>query len=150
MFKILEKVLNRSFMSFLEIFQILAPNQYGFRKEISVGGVTLDLANSVVKLLDNKNKCLCIFLDLLKAFDRSLFPFYKRSSLGIRGIPYKFFKDYLVHRKLCVRVGTTLVTRVRYVMASARQHTWSYSVPDFCELPMYYATTQHLYLYLCG
>lgn len=61
----------------------------------------MDLSNLVVKTLDAQNNYLCIYLDLSKVFDTVSDPIllYKLEALGVRGISYEIFKDYLTNRK---------------------------------------------------
>lgn len=105
--KILEKILNNSLKKFLDKFNILAANQYGFRSGLSTEDAVMDLSNLVVKTLDAKNNCLCIYLDLSKAFDTVSVPILlsKLDTLGVRGINYEIFKDYLTNRKQRVIIG---------------------------------------------
>lgn len=64
----------------------------------------------MVNELDNKSKCLTIFLDLAKAFDTVSAPclVQKQEDLGIRGIPLALLSDYLKNRTQCVKIGEYL------------------------------------------
>lgn len=107
MSKILERVLNKNLISFLESNNILAKNQYGFRNGVSTEDAVLHLSNHVARTLDRKRKCLGIFLDLSKAFDTVSAPalLRKMERLGIRGLPLKIFADYLKDRTQIVKIG---------------------------------------------
>lgn len=56
--------------------------------------------------LDNKNKCLVVFLDLAKAFDTVSIPYLllKLESFGVRGKPLELFSNYLTDRKQRVKI----------------------------------------------
>ncbi|KAL0831829.1 hypothetical protein ABMA28_001359 [Loxostege sticticalis] len=53
--------------------------------------------DNVPTSLDNKNKCLAVFLDLKKAFDTVSLPILeqKLELAGVRGTPLELFKSYL-------------------------------------------------------
>lgn len=108
--KILEKILNKCLRSFLDKHQIIANNQYGFRTKLSTEDAVLELTQQVALNLDQKRKCLGIFLDLSKAFDTVSVPslIAKLERIGIRGTPLEIFKDYLHNRKQCVKIDTCL------------------------------------------
>ena len=141
--KILEKIINNSLVQFLEKYNIIADNQFGFRNgkstEDAVGGLT-ELA---VKKLDERFKCLGIFLDLSKAFDTVSVPILlaKMERIGIRGVSLDLFKNYLTDRKQCVKVGNFI----------SNEESISYGLPqgsilaptlfqiyvnDLCQLPI--------------
>lgn len=105
--KILERIMNRRLMKFLETNQLLSPTQYGFRHGKSTNDAVHELVNTVVNKLDERKKCLAVFLDLAKAFDTVSIPILmnKLEALGVRGIPLDLFKDYLSNRKQCVKIN---------------------------------------------
>lgn len=106
MSKILERVLNKSLLSFLNVNNILSPNQFGFRRGMSTEDAVLALTEHAVRTLDNKHKCLGIFIDLSKAFDTVSAPelLKKMESIGIRGVVLEMFRDYLRGRTQVVKV----------------------------------------------
>lgn len=105
--KILEKLLNKRLLNYLEKFKILSPSQFGFRKGISTEGAVSALSSLVSEQLDSGNKCLAVFLDLKKAFDTVSHPIlvHKLEKIGIRGTPLSLFKDYLSNRRQKVKLG---------------------------------------------
>ncbi|KAJ8704619.1 hypothetical protein PYW07_011807 [Mythimna separata] len=107
MSKILERILNKSLTSFLGANNILADNQYGFRNAVSTEDAVMDLSGHVARMLDDKRKCLGIFLDLSKAFDTVSAPalLNKMERMGIRGLALKIFADYLSDRTQKVKIG---------------------------------------------
>lgn len=107
MSKVFEKVLNVRLKKYLESNTLLSDRQYGFRNCRSTDDAVHDLTNHVVKALDNRDKCVAIFLDLAKAFDTVSIPLLcsKLEKMGIRGMPLKLFQNYLENRTQCVKIG---------------------------------------------
>lgn len=110
--KIFEKLLNSRLMSFLNAQNLLANEQFGFRPGRSTEDAVLKLSQTVSEALDEKRKCMGIFLDLAKAFDTVSVPILveKLDRLGIRGNCLKLFKDFLSHRTQRVKIGNLLST----------------------------------------
>lgn len=105
--KVLEKLLNIRLISFLNRNDILAPNQFGFREGKSTEDCVSSLVDKIVNFLDKKQKCLCIFLDLTKAFDTVSVSqlLVKMERMGIRGCALEIFEDYLSDRAQVVKIG---------------------------------------------
>lgn len=105
--KILERILNKRLVDYLEKYNLLSPSQYGFRASKSTSDAVHDLTNHIVTNLDGGQKVLGIFLDLAKAFDTVSVPILirKMERLGIRGIQLELFKDYLSGRTQSVKIG---------------------------------------------
>lgn len=105
--KILERLLNCRLVSYLEINNILAPNQFGFRSGLSTEDAVAFLTEEAVKRLDDRKKTLGIFLDLSKAFDTVSVPrlLCKMEDIGIRGVGLNIFRDYLNNRSQAVKIG---------------------------------------------
>ncbi|CAB3258559.1 unnamed protein product [Arctia plantaginis] len=106
--KILERVLNNYLTDFLDANNIISKNQYGFRKGLSTEDAVASLTQLAVRKIDDKQKCLGIFLDLSKAFDTVSIPILvkKLESVGVRGAALKIYTDYLKDRTQCVRIGS--------------------------------------------
>lgn len=104
--KVIEKLINNRLINYLNKFNIISNSQYGFRHGLSTEDAVLDLTSLIADQLDQRKKCLTVFLDLKKAFDSVSLPtlVHKLEIIGIRGIPLNLFTDYLYNRKQCVKI----------------------------------------------
>ena len=100
--KILEKIVARKLMSFLENTKQLYRHQYGFRKGHSTTQPIIHLLNQIAQENDksSKNPTMTVFADLSKAFDTISHDILLRKldNLGIRGIANSWFHSYLSNR----------------------------------------------------
>ncbi|CAH2096799.1 unnamed protein product [Euphydryas editha] len=105
--KIMEKILNKRLLNYLNKFNIISRSQYGFRKGISTEDAIGDLTKLIVQQVDKNQKCLMVFLDLKKAFDTVSVPILLRrlEGLGIRDKSLSLFASYLKGRKQSVKIG---------------------------------------------
>jgi retron-type reverse transcriptase len=90
---------------FIDKNKILSKHQYGFRKNRSTEHAIIDFVDKITKAIDKGKYSVGIFLDLSKAFDtinhRILIK--KLEHYGIRGVPKKWFENYLCNRKQIVK-----------------------------------------------
>lgn len=102
--KVLERIVNKQIIHYLERFKLLSPNQFGFRKNKSTSDAVHSLINNVTENLNNNKKVLTVFLDLAKAFDTVPVStlLIKLESIGVRGSPLEFFRSYLSDRSQSV------------------------------------------------
>lgn len=105
--KLLEKIVNKRLVKYLESNKLLSANQFGFRSGLSTEDAVSLLTTAVTSHLDNRLSCVGFFLDLAKAFDTVSVPILlkKLESTGIRGIALEWFQSYLSERRQCVKVG---------------------------------------------
>lgn len=108
--KILERLINKRLVHYLESNNLLSQSQFGFRAKLSTSDAVHELTSSIIQNLDIKRKCATIFLDLAKAFDTVSIPHLldKLNQLGVRGIPLKLFQDYLTNRMQRVKIDNLL------------------------------------------
>lgn len=120
--KILEKVLNKRLVDYLEKFNLISKNQYGFRRGRSTEDAVLALTDYITNQLDNKKKCIGIFLDLAKAFDTVSIPFLlqKLEKIGVRGIALKMFYSYLSERTQRTKIDSFI----------SEENTLTFGVPQ--------------------
>jgi hypothetical protein len=120
--KILEKAMLKRLNDFLLKFNILHPQQFGFRKNSSTTTACFDLIRYVTENLNNKTPIASIFLDMTKAFD---FVNHERlmrklEKYGIRGKTYDWVKDYLKDRKQCTEISQIVYERNSLVKTQFR------------------------------
>ena len=85
---------------YLDKYEILYNNQYGFREKYSTSLALLYLHDKITSAIDERKHRVGIFLDLSKAFDtvnhRILLD--KLEHYGIRGLSLEWIKCYLSKR----------------------------------------------------
>ena len=67
--KILEQIMNKQLVGFLDKYKIFYKHQYGFKKTKSTSLAILDFISKVLQSFEESTFSCCIFLDLAKAFD---------------------------------------------------------------------------------
>lgn len=84
----------------------ISEQQYGFREKKSTEDAILNLTSKITTSLNESKPCLCIFIDLSKAFDTVCHNLLLQAldSIGIRGNSLKLFKNYLSERFQAVKV----------------------------------------------
>ena len=98
--KIFEKIMYSRLMNHLTLHNILIPEQFGFRKNLSPQKAIVSLIDKITKALDDNKVVLGVFLDLSKAFDciNHLILTKKLEFYGVRGNVLKWFSSYLSGR----------------------------------------------------
>lgn len=104
--KILEIAMYKQVTSFLHKYNIITDKQNGFYKGRTTETAIFHFVEHVREILDKKDKCVGIFLDLTKAFD--LVPhkelLYKLNNYGLRGKINNWFNSYLQGRTQVVEI----------------------------------------------
>ena len=108
--KILEKCIAVRLVEFMQKYNMITPNQYGFQKGRSTADAILKLMEYIYKALNEKKHNLTVFVDLRKAFDtvNHKILLNKLFQYGIRGNALDWFTSYLKDRKQFVKIGASL------------------------------------------
>ena len=105
--KILEKIIHNRITNFINKCEILAKNQYGFRKNKSTKDALSLITNAIYDKLDKSTRIAITFLDLAKAFDTVNHQILldKLYNYGIRGRASNLIKSYLGNRLQKVKLN---------------------------------------------
>lgn len=107
--KVMEKCMEHRLSNYLEKYQIIHENQYGFQKGKSVNTLLSNFSNKINNALNTNKQALVLFLDFSKAFDTINFDklLIKLERIGIRGKCLEWFDSYLKNRRIRVKMGNT-------------------------------------------
>lgn len=102
--KILEKIVARRMVNFLELFEKLDFLQSGFRWGMSTATALLKLIDDVKRAIDSKKVTALVLFDYTKAFDMvdHTILLQKLSGLGFSESTCSWIKSYLTGRRQCV------------------------------------------------
>lgn len=108
--KTMEKIIANSLKNFLKNEQIILDEQHGFVPGRSVVTNLLTCVNHWTTEWDQRQPTDVVYLDYEKAFDRVPIRrlLLKLEHFGIRGKLHTWLSDFLINRKLRVRVGDDL------------------------------------------
>ena len=99
--KVFEKIMFNRLQKFLNDFNILYKNQFGFRINHSTHMAHIVLMDKIVHALENGESVIGLYLDFSKAFDtvNHAILLDKLEHYGIRGNALSWFKSYLTNRR---------------------------------------------------
>jgi hypothetical protein len=105
--KVLEKIIKIKLVKFLDDKKIIIDEQSGFRKNRRTSDNLFFLTQKVIENFNRGKKCLAIFFDIAKAFDKVYHEglIYKLIKIGTPDYLIKWIISYLKNRKFSVRVG---------------------------------------------
>ncbi|PNF39304.1 hypothetical protein B7P43_G16557 [Cryptotermes secundus] len=104
--KIIEKIMHKRLLSFLNNHSLISNKQHGFCKGKTTKTAIAEFIEGVYKSLDEKEVSIGLFLDLSKAFDLVNHDILlrKMTRMGIRGVALKWFQTYLERREQKVEI----------------------------------------------
>ena len=114
--KILEKVVYKRTVKFLDKNELIYNSQYGFREKHSCVDAVMELTTEILKSKENNLHTISVFLDLSKAFD-TLDPkilIKKLEKYGLRGVVLNWFESYLTNRQLRVKCEVAKENKTQY------------------------------------
>ena len=99
--KLLEKIIHNQLYQYLDVNNILSPNQYGFRKGLSTSIAIFDVLKELYENWNDKNFTGCIFIDFSRAFDTIDHQILaeKFDLYGLDSISQKFMFEYMSCRQ---------------------------------------------------
>ena len=105
--KILEKLIVVRLTDYLELHEIIYPNQFGFRHGYSTTHSLISITETIKRTLDNNKYGCGVFIDLRKAFDtvNHEILLQKLDHYGIRDVSSSWFKSYLTDRMQYVHLN---------------------------------------------
>jgi hypothetical protein len=108
--KVIEKIMVKRVVKYLEKIKFLSQNQYGFQRGKSTEDALLNFTNMIYSCLNDGKRTTGLFVDFTKAFDLVNHPIllYKLEAAGIRGVALRWFRSFLSGREQRVRVGDCL------------------------------------------
>ena len=101
------------FIDFLNKYNILYEQQYGFRQNFSTDFALKELSDKIADAIDKNMFMVGIFIDLSKAFDTLNHGILieKLSRYGVRGVANDWFHNYLSNREQFVNNNNVLSSR---------------------------------------
>jgi len=108
--KLMERVINRQMIQYLQRHKLLSGQQHGFLAKRSTVTNLLDCLSDWTLALDNRHSVTVAYIDYSKAFDMVSHSklLHKLSCFGIYGDLLRWIGEFLNNRTQCVRVGSAI------------------------------------------
>lgn len=108
--KVIEKCIEKRLTKYLSKFNILSPNQFGFRAGSSTDYAILSFTGKIKSAIDAGFYAGSVFIDLSKAFDSitHVILISKLQAVGVDGPVPKLIKSYLTDRRQAVSISSSL------------------------------------------
>ena len=138
--KLFEKAMYNRMVKFLNKFNIISPNQFGFRQNSSANDAILTFTTQIHGAINDGRYCAGIFLDFSKAFDTVNHGIMlgKLERLGFRGVSLRWLQTFLVERQQYVSVSGSNSAMKRIPMGTPQGSTlspllFSIYINDMCR-----------------
>jgi endonuclease/exonuclease/phosphatase (EEP) superfamily protein YafD len=120
--KILEKILQKRLVGFIDSAGIIPPHQFGFRSKHSTVHQVLRITETIIRGFERKEHSAAAFLDISQAFDKVWHKglLYKLSNFGFPRYIQKLIKSFLEERTFLVKLNSSKSTH-RVVNAGVPQ-----------------------------
>ncbi|MEL6989478.1 MAG: reverse transcriptase family protein, partial [Bacteroidota bacterium] len=105
--KVLEKIVAKQLVNYLESNQILSNHQHGFRSKLSTETALLTVTEKIYRNIDEKKLSLLLLLDLSKAFDSVSHDILLKKCIKYNIDP-SWIASYLCDRYQAVRINNTI------------------------------------------
>jgi hypothetical protein len=108
--KLLEKLIKKRLVDFLERVNFFSNRQFGFREGLSTEVALMEFMNHLIGGINDGKKVSGLFLDITKAFDtvNHTILLEKLHKCGIRGVANDWFRSYLSNRRQCVKINESI------------------------------------------
>ena len=105
----MERLMSNRILQFLNKYDILCDEQYGFRPKHSTEHALIDAIDKLYSSLDDNKTCIGVFMDLSMAFDTvdHTVLLNKMHQYDIRGTIHNWINGYLSDRYLFTSVKNT-------------------------------------------
>ena len=120
--KLLEKIIVNHLTDYLQLNNILTPQQYGFRANFSTVDQLISTYNDITGMIDQGQVVDLVFMDYSKAFDSVCHQtlLNKLHSIGIQGCLLGWMEVFLCQRRMKVKINSEVSESV-YVSSGVPQ-----------------------------
>lgn len=108
--KVFEKILKSRMNNYIKKHNLISERQFGFQENKCTEDAISYLISNIYKSVDESKPCLCVFLDLAKAFDTVCHSQLLETleDNGFRGPVLKLLKSYISERKQVVKINSAV------------------------------------------
>ena len=120
--KLLERIIHNQLYNYVQLNNILSPNQFGFRKGLSTSLAIFEVLKELYANWNEKVFSGCMFIDFSRAFDsiNHKILFQKLELYGLDEISLSFFKSYMGNRTQCTTVNGHTSDREKVTCGTAQ------------------------------
>ncbi len=107
--KVLEKIIQKRLLHFINLFDAIPPHQFGFRQRHSTSHQVQRIVEIITKGFEQRKHTTAAFLDVAQAFDKVWHDglIHKVKQLGLPSYLNQILKSFLKNREFCVRVNNS-------------------------------------------